>query len=176
MRHAPSRSMHVRRSVALAAALMVPAVTAPGAQAAPATDAVCTSVFTAYVSPGFGLSPSAGTGTSRGETGTLACTGTVDGHRIIGTGTMGFEETYRNAACLTDESSGRFFATLPTTGGPVHLSGALEAHRFGLVEFVEISFPRAHFSGFGPIVPTKGDCVLRRITEALVSITGDLRG
>jgi hypothetical protein len=155
---------------------MIPAVTAGGAQAAQATDAACTSVFTAYVSPGFGLDPSSGTGTSRGETGTLACTGKIDGHRITATGTMGFEETYRNAACVTDDSSGRFFATLPTTGGPIQLGGVLEAHRIGFLEFVEISFPRAHFSGLGPIVPTQGNCVFRRITQALLSITGAMRG
>lgn len=176
MRHAPSRSTSITRSVAIAAALVIAAVPAVGAQAAPATDAACTSVFTAHVSPGFGVRPGAGTGTSRGQTGTLVCTGSVDGHRITGPGTMGFEETYRNAACLADESSGRFSATLPTTSGPVQLGGDLQAHRLGLVEFVEIAFPHATFGGFGPILPTNGDCVIRRITEALVSITGAMRG
>lgn len=174
MPRTPSRFTSISRWVAIAAALTSPAVTAAGAQAAPATDAACTSVFTAYVNPGFDIHPSAGTGTTRGETGALLCTGTVDGHRITGPGTMGFDETYRDAACLSDASSGHFSATLPTTSGPVHLGGNLEAHRIGLVELVEITFPRAHFSGLGPIVPTHGDCVIRRITEALVSITGTL--
>jgi hypothetical protein len=175
MRHVSSTRFRCCRAT-LAAALLIAAAPATSAQAAPATDAACTSVFTAYVTPGFDAHPSAGSGTTRGETGALLCTGTVDGHRITGPGTMGFDETYRDAACLSDASSGHFSATLPTTSGPMQLGGDLEAHRVGFVEFVEITFPRAHFSGLGPIVPTKGDCVIRRITEALVSITGTLRG
>lgn len=176
MRQAPFISTNIRRGAALAAAALICGGTAAGAEAAPATDAACTSVFTAYVTPGFNMHPSSGSGTTRGEIGALLCTGTVDGQRITGPGTMGFEETYRDADCLSDASSGRFSATLPTTSGPVHLVGDLRARRIGFVEFVEITFPQAHFSGLGPIVPTRGDCVTRRITEALVSITGTMRG
>ncbi|MEY2515185.1 MAG: hypothetical protein QOJ89_2543, partial [bacterium] len=103
------------------------------------------------------------------------CTGTVAGRHITGPGTVGVEETtYAN--CLTDHSSGVVSVTLPTTAGPMHMSGPLTGRRLGLVEFVEIDFPQGHFSGSGPVAPTRGDCAFTPITQALVSITGTLRG
>jgi hypothetical protein len=117
-----------------------------------------------------------GTVTSRGETGTLPCVGRLYGHPITGPGTFAVEETYTQAACLSDRSTGRVTITIPTTGGPTHITGALTGRRLGLLEFVEIAFPNARFHGTGPVLPTLGDCLISPITRALVSITGTLRG
>lgn len=119
-------------------------MTPVSAEAAGPTDAVCTSVFTAHIAPGFSASASAGVVTSRGETGTLTCTGTAYGHRITGPGRFSVEETYTTgAACLTDCSGGQVAWTIQTADGPIHTVGALTARRLGLVEFVEVAFPQA---------------------------------
>lgn len=117
-----------------------------------------------------------GTVTSRGATGTLLCAVRLDGQPITGLGTFSVEETYTNATCLADASTGHVAATIPTATGPKHISGALTGRRLGLVEFVEIVFPNARFSATGLVLPTRGDCLLTPITTALVSVTGTLRG
>ena len=90
------------------------------------------------------------------------------------TRTFAVEENYTRATCLSDTSSGRVSATLPTTGGPMHIGGALTGRRLGLVEFIEIAFPDARFHATGPVLPTLGDCLTKPITRALVSVTGTL--
>jgi hypothetical protein len=90
---------------------------------------------------------------------------------------MGFNENYTTgAACFSDQSSGRLTTTLPTTAGPIQIAGALTGHRLGLVQFVDIAFPQARYSGVGPLVLLKGTCFLTPITRALVTVTGTLRG
>jgi hypothetical protein len=100
----------------------------------------------------------------------------VYGHRITGPGTFAVEETYTQAGCLSDRSTGRVTVTIPTTAGSTHISGALTGRRLGLVEFVKIGFPNALFHGTGPVLPTLGNCLITPITRALVSISGTLRG
>jgi hypothetical protein len=166
-----------RRVVAVAAAVLFIALTPVHAEAASTTDAVCTSVFTAHITPGFSMRPGSGSVTSNGETGRLVCSGTAYGKRITGPGTFSVEETYTSGpACLTDKSSGEVRSTIPTTGGPIHIVGALTGRRLGLVEFVDIAFPRARFSGTGVVVPTRGNCLITPLTRALVSITATFRG
>jgi hypothetical protein len=151
-------------------------VLAPGvAVAAATTDAICANAFTLEISPGFSLTPGMGTNTTGGERGTLFCTGVLRGHPITGRGTVGVQESYTHSTCLADRSSGQVAVTIPTTAGVVHMVGALDGRRAGLLEFVEIAFPGAHFGGSGPVLPTAGDCVLAPITQALVSIEGTLR-
>jgi hypothetical protein len=163
---------------AAALALAAPNVAgAEGAATPTATDALCTNALVLELSPGFVPTPGSGRGTSHGERGTLVCVGRLYGHRITGPGIVGVEETYTTgAACLTDSSSGQVTATLPTTGGPLHVVGALSAHRVGAVEAIDIAFPQAHFSGAGPVAPIGGTCLLAPLTRALVSISGELRG
>lgn len=163
--------------VLAAGALSIAAASAAGAEAAPATDAECTAIVTAHITPGFTASPGSGAVTSGGQTGTVTCIGRLYGQRITGSGTMGFEETYTaGAGCLSDQSSGRLTTTLPTTGGPIQITGALTGHRLGLVQFVDIAFAQARYSGIGPLVLTKGSCLLTPLTRALVTVTGTLRG
>jgi hypothetical protein len=163
--------------VAAGCALLAAALAPASAHAAPASDALCTSVFTAQISPGFSARPGSGAVTSGGETGTLVCTGRVNGRRITGVGTFSVEETYTTgAACVSDKSRGQVAMTIPTTGGAIHIVGALTARRIGLVELVDIAFPGARFKGTGVVVPTRGNCFLAPLTRAAVSVTGTLRG
>ena len=177
MRFSQTTFVPVRRAGALAVAIAVlgSVAMAPRAHAATGTDAICTTAITLFLTPGFSARPGASTVTSRGEKGTLLCTGTENGHRITGPGTLGVEEITQ-ASCVSDHSSGQVTASFPTVAGWTHIVGALIGHRLGLVEFVDINFPQAHFSGAGPVVPTSGDCVIAPITQALVSITGILHG
>jgi hypothetical protein len=170
-------SIRFRLCSAVLAAVLIAALSAPGAEAAPATSATCTGILTVNLTPGFTPIPNSGSGTSGGQTGTMTCLGSLDGHRITGAGTFGVQETYTTgAACLTDTSGGQVSATFPTTGGPVTIVGALHAHRMALVEFIEIAFPQSQFSGVAIIVPTQGDCLTAPLTQALVSVTGTLTG
>jgi hypothetical protein len=175
IRRAGAGAVAVAIAVAATISASTPAPAVAGAVAL-ATDAVCTNVITLYITPGFSVRSGSGTVTSRGETGTLPCAGRLYGHRITGPGTFAVEETYTHATCLSDRSTGRVSATIPTTSGPAHISGALTGRRLGLVEFVEIAFANARFHGTGPVLPTLGTCLITPITRALVSITGTLRG
>jgi hypothetical protein len=177
MRLTATTTPRFTRRVAAGCALLAAALAPAGAHAAPATDALCTAVFTAQISPGFSARPGAGTVTSGGETGTLVCTGRAYGRRITGVGTFSVEEAYTTgAACLSDKSTGQVAVTIPTAGGPIHVVGALTGRRLGLVDIVEIAFPGARFKGTALIVPTRGNCILAPLTRATVSVTGTLRG
>ena len=98
----------------------------------------------------------------------------MHGHTITGPGTFSVEESYTQATCLADTSTGRVSATIPTTAGPTHISGALTGRRLGLVEFIEIEYPDARFHATGPVLPTAGDCLITPITRAFVSVPGTL--
>ena len=178
MRFTSTTPQRLRRSVgvsAAAAAALTLGAAAARADEGPTTHAVCTSTITLYLTPGFSATPAASTVTSRGETGTVVCVGTLSGRRITGPGTFGVDEVTQ-AGCLTDHSSGQVSTTLPTTGGPIRMIGGLSGRRLGLLEFADVDFPQGRFTGFGPVLPTRGDCLIAPITRALVSITGVLEG
>lgn len=156
---------------ALAAAALVAA--AP-AQAAGATSAVCVNRFTATITPGFSLTPSSGTLTTRGQTGSINCAGTLRGHRITGRGSIGFDAVYTAATCSSEVSSGTVRVTLPTSGGIKHLVGALTVRRTALVVSVGVRFPNARFSGIGVAIPTQGNCLITPMRQALITIAGSL--
>jgi hypothetical protein len=181
MRFTSTTSARIRRAgpgAVVIATMILASTPAPSgaAAAARATDAVCTNVITLYITPGFSVRPGSGTVTSGGATGTLPCAGRLYGHRITGPGTFTVEENYTQASCLSDRSTGRVSATIPTTAGPTQISGALTGRRLGLVEIVDVAFANAPFHGTGPVLPTLGNCLITPITRALVSITGTLRG
>lgn len=175
MSASPITSTRIRCLSAVLASLVIAAFAVADAQAAPATSATCTGLLTINLTPGFTATPGSGSATSGGQTGTMTCLGTLDGHRITGLGSFGAQETYTTGAgCLTDTSSGQVSATFPTTAGPVSIVGALLARRLGLIESIEIAFPRSHFSGIAVDVPTIGTCLLSPLQQVLVSVTGVL--
>lgn len=74
----------------LVAALLFPAFMAWPAHAQGTTNAECKVVFPAYFSPGFTMKRSTVAYGSGGETGSVTCVGTFDGHRVTGPGSFGF--------------------------------------------------------------------------------------
>ena len=169
----PART-NLRIVLALAALAVVALSATASAQAAATTVATCSSQFALTISPGFSLTPSSGTLTSHGETGTVVCTGTIDGGRVTGPGTIGLDESYARGDCLSHVGTGTATITVPTTAGPKHLAGAATSRRTGLALSAEVSFPGARFSGIGLAAPLQGSCLLTPMTRALVTVTGTL--
>lgn len=131
-------------------------------------DALCTLTFTEYFSPGFTLTPTSGIQNSGREVGSITCGGKLQGHNITGPGTFGNEGLLHESTCLLDHSTGRYFATLPTDGGPIRIEGTYSLLRTGLTLTFEAEQPEAHGTGSALVIPTKGDCVTTPVTEALV--------
>jgi len=152
-------------------------LSAASAQAAGATSAICTNLFTITISPGFSMTPSSGTVTTHGETGSISCVGEIDGHRVTGPGTMGIYENYTTVTCPSSVIQGTISITVPTTDGIKHLNGALHVRRTALVVQPEAQFDGGErFSGIGVVVPIQGDCFLAPMRRALLSVTGSLTG
>lgn len=163
-------------AVILATMAGVAAFTASPAQAAGATSAICTNLFTITISPGWSMTPTSGTVTTNGETGSVSCVGEIDGHRVTGPGTMGIDETYTNVTCPSSIITGTIRMTIPTTAGTQRMEGALRVRRIGLIVQPEAEFLDAHFSGLGVAIPTQGTCFLTPLRQALLSVTGTLSG
>jgi len=158
----------------LAGLLTLPALAGAPAIAQGRTSAGCTIVFTTHFAPGFTLSPTSGIEGTGGETGSINCTGTLDGHRVTGPGTFGYDGTFTAITCLFDGRplSGRYAITVPTEAGPVRFSGTVTDSRIGLIDRVSASAPGAQFTGVAVIVPTQGTCVLSPLTEARIYVIG----
>jgi hypothetical protein len=137
---------------------------------------VCSSRFTVTIAPGFRATPGSGTITSHGEAGTIRCTGTIAGQRVTGPGTVGLDETYANGSCLSHVGTGTATITVPTTAGPKRLVGAATSRRTALLVRAEVRFPGAQFSGIGLAIPLRGSCLLTPMRQALIAVTGTLKG
>lgn len=165
------------RAVGVAAALGPAALAAAEpAKAAAATSAVCSSRFTTTIVPGFTMTPSSGTFTTFGQTGSITCIGRIGGHRVTGPGTIGADETYTRGTCATHVGAGVVRLTVPTTGGAKHMVGTLTVRRTALVVSPEVRFPGARFRALGVVVPTQGDCIIAPQRRALVLVAGVLSG
>src|ERR1051325_9165093 len=85
----------------------------------------CTFEGDVTASPGLTTSPSSGTDTTNGETGTIACDGRVNGRQPTGQGTWGLEGRYGTKDPDTCQSGGEGDAvmpiTIPTSSGPEHI-------------------------------------------------------
>jgi hypothetical protein len=150
----------------------------PAAAQTPApgdNDAVCTFRFTEYFSPGVTLTPTSGTQNSGGEVGSMTCSGKLQGHNITGPGTFGNEGFLHESTCVLDHSTGRYFATLPTDAGPIRFEGTYSLLRTGLTLKVDTEQAGARGTGSAAVIPTRGDCVMTPVTEALVFMTLSFR-
>lgn len=141
-----------------------------GEASGPRTSALCTFTFSVYMSPGFSLTRQQVDFESRGETGSVHCTGKLGGHAVTGPGSAGLEGSHIGD-CVSDSGSGRYFMTVPTESGPKHFEGTFNESRMGLNGLVEGSEPGARFRGTYVVVPTRGDCVSTPITETLLVVT-----
>jgi hypothetical protein len=157
-----------RISVVLSAVILVAMVAGPaGAQAPARNSAACSATFVELFSPGFTLTPSSGHQESAGP-GVLDCTGTIQGHRITGPGTTTNSGSYHDSTCLLDRADGAVSMVLPTDKGQLTVEGTFQVTRVGALLSVRIEMPEAIAEGVAVVVPTKGDCVLNPVTEALV--------
>jgi hypothetical protein len=151
--------------------LVVAAITAWPAHARGETPALCSMRIPASLSPGFSLTSSTGTYGTSGETGTIICSGTVDGHRVTGPGSFGFRGTY-TGDCFGNVGSGTYSFTVPTEAGPMHFAGTYSETRTGFTGPVRASQRGARFSGAFVVVPIKGDCASEPVTQVSINILG----
>jgi hypothetical protein len=171
----PARTqLRIAGVLASVACVALPATAS--AQPAAKTSAVCSARLTVTITPGFRVTPGSGALTSQGETGTLTCAGTIDGQRVTGPGTVGLDESYTNGGCLSHVGRGTASITVPTTAGAKHLVGAATSRRTALLLSADVRFPGAHFGGIGLAVPLRGSCLLTPMRQALISVTGTLKG
>jgi hypothetical protein len=161
---------------AVAALAPVVLIAATPAQAAGRTSAVCVHQFTTTISPGFTLAPTSGTQTTNGETGSIACVGTIAGNRITGTGSVGYAMAHRGASCSSEKGSGTVSATIPTTAGAQHLVGVLTVQRTALAIRATGQFVRLRYSGVGVAIPKQGMCPVSPLRRAVLVFTGTLSG
>jgi len=165
----------VRLAGIVAALAAVALLAAAPAHAAAATSAVCSARFAATVTPGFSMTPSSGTLTTNGQTGSVSCVGRIGGQRVTGPGALGIEYAYAGT-CLAHVGSGTAHWTIPTTAGSQDLVGALAVRRVGPVIRAEVRFPRARLGVIAGVVPTEGNCFVTPWRRVAVALVGSLRG
>lgn len=167
--------------LAVAAALVLVGVGSPTTSATasgsqPSLSAVCSASIPLNISPGlFALKESQGSNQSFGETGTLNCAGTLDGHRIVGPGTVGFAGQY-GGTCNATTGVGTWSFSLPVddngTTRVVHHAGAYTSPGVGLLIVFTGKFESGQLAGTGPVVPVQGDCLLKPMTKATFTLVG----
>ena len=164
--------MLLKPAALLAVAAVLPA-SAPAAAKPP--SAVCANTFTATIAPGFTPAPGAGKLTTKGQTGSIECFGTIGGQRVTGPGTLGFVERHTGGTCRGHRGTGRVHLIIPTTAGSTDLVGALSVRRTGLTVRVTVRFPRLRYSGNGVVFPRLGDCMTSPLEQVKVTMTGTIR-
>ena len=162
-RHSPR--MHRRRGVILVVALLLLSLTSLTPTPVRAQGgAACTFTADFRVLPGFSTTPSRGSFTTGGETGTVDCAGLVFGQEVLGAGTFGFEGEYGTGpsggdTCSDGQGRGTFSMHVPTSLGVVLVRGTFTEAFVG---------NGGQFVGHGPTLemgciyefrPTQGDCV-----------------
>src|SRR5207244_3087104 len=111
-----------------------------------------------HFSPSVSLSPSSGTETTGGETGSITCSGSFDGHRVTGAGTFGYEGVFTGITCISDTTplSGTYSFTIPTDAGSLHFSGHITDARIATIDQFDLTQPGAHFTGTAAVLPELG--------------------
>lgn len=165
------------RIVGWVLALFLPMLMAWPAHAQGGTSADCLISIPVHLSPGVSLSPVSGTETTGGETGSIACTGTFDGHRVTGSGTFGYEGVFTAITCLSDTVplSGSYSFTVPTDAGSLHFGGHISDARTFILDRFELSQSGARFTGTAAIVPSMGTCLITPTTDLVIAIVGSFR-
>jgi hypothetical protein len=153
-----------RLRLAVAVTLLVPAGWLSLSPAHAQGGAVCSFTASFSVLPGYSTTPSRGSFTTGGETGTVACVGVMFGQEVLGPGTFGFVGQYGAApaqgdTCEGGQGQGLFSFHIPTSLGLVHAE----------IPFTESFVGNAgQFFGAGPVAdvsclyqmrPTEGDCL-----------------
>jgi hypothetical protein len=156
-----------------------------GPQSAPVTAAEagtpCAFEVDVTLSPGLSRSPSSGTFTSQGESGTLDCQGNVGGQPATGRGTFGTEGHYGTDGdgddCQSKDGRGDGTAhfTVPVQGGSQHVDDPFTmTYRIdGRSVVGEITGRR--FTGTFDVTRADGDCLWRPVTKIRLKGKGNLR-
>jgi hypothetical protein len=173
------------RFIGLLAAVAFPALVASPAQAQGETEAVCSFVWKAYFSPGFTMTKGTGiygTGVriDGAETGRMTCVGMINGHWVTGPGTFGHKGNTWDGSCFGNQGAGTFSYTIPTAGGPQHITGTYtESRGINQEGPVEARQPGAVFSGRHQVLPpgvtSWQDCINRPVTEVDAVLVGSFR-
>lgn len=156
-------------------ALLVPVP----AQAGTATLALCTVnlpdvQFRPPMAP-FVLTPTTGTVTSDGPTGSVACTGKIGGDQVTGVGSVDIEYT-RTGTCAAHLGEGAVSWKIPTEHGHKKLMGSLYVTRIGVSVAAKLEFPHARADLAGALYKLEGDCLLTPLSRVSVLVTGVLAG
>ena len=132
-------------------------------------DTHCLAEFDVVLSPGLSGSPSTGTFTTQGETGSIVCHGPIQGFEVTGIGTRGEEGRYGVKDpddCMGGEAAFTFSFTIPTVGGKQVVNGA-GTSTFGPLQGGYVyggTFTGERMYGKFEITPVEGDCVTTPVT------------
>lgn len=140
--------------------LLAPSAPAPSApQTSAASDpssAVCIEQMQVAFNPGFDMSRERkATVTTGGETGRLACIGSLEGQPVTGPGTIGLEGT-AHGTCLGGEIVGTLRMTVPTATGQKHIELPVAT---GWQDGVGLSSSPPGRNALVQFVPSGGDCL-----------------
>ena len=133
-------------------------------------DTHCLAEFDVVLSPGLSGSPSTGTFTSNGETGSIVCQGPIGGQQVTGIGTRGEQGRFGVKdpdTCMGGEVDFTYSFTIPTAIGPKVMAGSGTAtygplqggHPYGG------TFTGDRMYGKFSITPIEGDCVTTPVTK-----------
>jgi hypothetical protein len=132
----------------------------------------CLASFVVNLDPGFSMTPAAGTFTTDGETGTITCEGPINGFDVTGAGTRGETGRYAldgPATCTDPAGTGdlAFSFTIPTAGGPQHVTGTAvmeyaPGREGGLIGG---TFTGSRMYGKFKVTPIEGDCINSPVTK-----------
>lgn len=174
------------RLIGLRAAVAFPVLVASPVQAQGESNAVCTIVWKAYLSPGFTMTKGTGIiGTGVGidgtETGLMTCVGMINGQSVTGPGTFGHKGKTWDGSCFGNQGEGTLSYTIPTAGGILHVTGTYtESRGINQEGPVEARQPGAVFHGRHQVLPpgvvtSRHDCMNRPVTEVDAVLVGILR-
>jgi len=168
-----------KRSFLLIGAALLAVGAMPAGQARGAGGTPCTFDYDAVVSPGLSSSPSSGTIKTNGETGTITCSGPVDGKQPTGPGTFGVDARYGTKGGATCQSGGDgdgvLTFTIPTSSGAEHVTGHF-TYTFGGLQngLFSAQFEGDRMSGTAEATPQEGDCASRPVTKVHAKGKGTL--
>jgi hypothetical protein len=152
----------------------------PIARAAGGTP--CTYEFDVVAAPGLTSTPSSGTISSNGETGTATCNGPVNGKQPSGPGKTGVDGHYGikdGDTCQGGgEGDGVQVFTFPTSDGTEHIKNTFtyDYGAFKAGALISGTFTGDRVSGTFTAQPVDGDCASRPVTKFHVKAKGTLNG
>lgn len=160
--------------------LSVTLMGSPGRTARAAGPTTCTFEADYTISPGLSTSPSSGTVTTNGETGTITCSGPVNGKPPTRPGKIGVSGHYGTKSGETCQSGGggdyTMWYTIPTSSGPQHVTDT-GTFTYGGIQggLFTGQFQGPRMSGTFQVRPTQGDCLTAPMTKAHQSAKSTLR-